>query len=179
MLGVYLSLLEQGTDRDAFTALYEGNKYRMVYLARRMLGSEEAAEDAVHEAFLYVAEHYGDLKERYKDGLEGYLYQCVKTRCTDVLRRSGREESYEERLAENALAETAAPAEEGVERVLAALSRLPRSHASILELVGCGWTVREIAEHSGLSVRTVQRRIEQGREWLRREWERENAEHDG
>ena len=51
---VYLQMLENLSDRDKFTLLY--NKYRklMLYVANQILNNQDDSEDAVHEAFLSI-----------------------------------------------------------------------------------------------------------------------------
>ena len=95
MLAICLSMLESPEDRESFAALYEGCKGRAFYLARRIVGRDDLAEDAVQEGFVYLAQHYRRLKHSGKQNLEGYLFDCVESRAVDLLRRSGRESEEE------------------------------------------------------------------------------------
>ena len=95
MLGIYLSMLNSAADQEAFQALYERNKYKVFHAAQGIVKNKLWAEDVVHEAFLYVADHYEELSGKYTEGLDGYLYRCVQCRAVNLLRRRGREESYE------------------------------------------------------------------------------------
>ena len=132
----------------------------------------------VHEAFLYVADHYEELSGKYTWGLDGYLYRCVQCRAVNLLRRRGLEESYEA-WAEVSGRESAAAPEGDVGRVVAALQQLPKSYGAVLELVCTGWSTAEIAEHLGLSTRTVQRRLERAREMIREELRENDAANPG
>ena len=71
MLAICLSMLESPEDRESFAALYEGCKGRAFYLARRIVGRDDLAEDAVQEGFVYLAQHYRRLKHSGKQNLEG------------------------------------------------------------------------------------------------------------
>ncbi len=93
MLGIYLSMLNSAADQEAFQALYERNKYKVFHAAQGIVKNKLWAEDVVHEAFLYVADHYEELSGKYTEGLDGYLYRCVQCRAVNLLRRRGREES--------------------------------------------------------------------------------------
>ena len=64
-------------------------------------------------------------------------------------------------------------------RVVAALQQLPKSYGAVLELVCTGWSTAEIAEHLGLSTRTVQRRLERAREMIREELRENDAANPG
>ena len=57
MLGIYLSMLNSAADQEAFQALYERNKYKVFHAAQGIVKNKLWAEDVVHEAFLYVADH--------------------------------------------------------------------------------------------------------------------------
>ena len=139
MLGIYLSMLNSAADQEAFQALYERNKYKVFHAAQGIVKNKLWAEDVVHEAFLYVADHYEELSGKYTEGLDGYLYRCVQCRAVNLLRRRGREESYE------------------------------------AWMVCTGWSAAEIAEHLGLSPRTVQRRLERAWEMIREELSENDA----
>jgi RNA polymerase sigma factor (sigma-70 family) len=90
-----LSMPEQrtGSWRDAETparvdlvdALFRRHYTAVLRLAVVMLGSREAAEDAVQDAF--VALHRHQRKLRDPDAAEAYLRSCVLNRCRSFVRR--------------------------------------------------------------------------------------------
>ena len=174
MLSVYLSALNSRAEQDAFQTLYENSRYRMLWVAQRIVGDPLLAEDAVQEAFLYLADHFETLSARYTRGLEGYLYQCVQCRAVNLMRQQGREESYEAWM-ECSGREQAALPEGSVGRVAAALGRLPKDCGAVLELFCTGWSAAEIAEQTGLSLRTVHRRLNRARELMRKELEEDGG----
>ena len=54
---IYLQVIDAPEDRDQFITLYETYRGLMFYVANQILQNEQDAEDAVHDAFLSVAEH--------------------------------------------------------------------------------------------------------------------------
>ena len=56
---VYLAALETEAERDRFQALYERYRGLMFHRAMLLLRNESDAEDAVHQAFLAILEHFG------------------------------------------------------------------------------------------------------------------------
>ena len=98
MLAVYLSVLADPRDQDDFTALYQRCKGRAMYLARRILRDEAAAQDAVHDGFLYLAEHYEIQKGARSEEMDAYLLDCVESRALDLLRKKRRETGDEQTL---------------------------------------------------------------------------------
>lgn len=68
--------------RETFTELYERECSRQVRRATLLLGSPEAAHDAVHDAFVAVLRHWDELPSA-----GAYLERTVLNRCRDIGRR--------------------------------------------------------------------------------------------
>jgi len=49
---IYLQMIENEEEKLKFIQIYEKYKDLMFYVAKRILGNDADAEDAVHEAFL-------------------------------------------------------------------------------------------------------------------------------
>ena len=54
---VYLQAIDNPEDRTRFEAMYSAYRGLMFHVARRILNNDQDAEDAVHMAFLSLAEH--------------------------------------------------------------------------------------------------------------------------
>lgn len=63
MVLVYLSMIEGPEDRNKFEIVYQQYKSLMYYVAYRILREERDAEDAVHNAFVRIAEHIDKISE--------------------------------------------------------------------------------------------------------------------
>lgn len=168
MLAICLSMLESPEDRESFAALYEGCKGRAFYLARRIVGRDDLAEDAVQEGFVYLAQHYRRLKHSGKQNLEGYLFDCVESRAVDLLRRSGRESEEEADFSavesEEADVERRLVAAEQLEAAVAAIDALEEIYRVTLTLhYQGGWSIQHIAEATGVSKKAAQKRLERAR----------------
>jgi len=83
-------------DRDWLAQKFEENRPQLRAVAYRMLGSLDEADDAVQEAWLRLSR--SDTK--CIENLGGWLTTVVGRLCLDILRlrRSRREESFDERL---------------------------------------------------------------------------------
>lgn len=55
---IYLQLIETPEDRSRFEQLYIAYRDLMFYIARKILGNNQDAEDAVHDAFVTVAKKF-------------------------------------------------------------------------------------------------------------------------
>ena len=53
---IYLAAIDAPEDRDTFVTLYETYRNLMFHVAHQILRNEADAEDAVHDAFVTVAE---------------------------------------------------------------------------------------------------------------------------
>lgn len=83
---VYLSMIEGPEDRNKFEIVYEQYKNLMYYVAYRILREERDAEDAVHNAFVRIAEHIEKISEPV----------CPKTRALQRAKEKLRERLREE-----------------------------------------------------------------------------------
>ena len=72
---VYLAALETEAERDRFQALYERYRGLMFHRAMLLLRNESDAEDAVHQAFLAILEHFEKISS----------IDCPKTRAYVVI----------------------------------------------------------------------------------------------
>ena len=57
---MFLCILEMGPERNNFERLYREHGKRLYYVARKIVRSDEDAEDAVHNAFIKMTEKYRD-----------------------------------------------------------------------------------------------------------------------
>ena len=94
-------------DRNAFRVLVERYQARAHRLALRILRDEDAARDAVQDAFVKAYNNLGKFEQR--SAFFTWLYRLVKNQCLDMLRRdrSDRVVDWEE----GSLAEAEASAE--------------------------------------------------------------------
>ena len=75
-------------DRAAFDQLMIRHQQRVVALAWRLLGSEDAARDAAQEAFLRVYKHLHHYDPA--QDFSGWLYRIVVNVCRDLQRKRAR-----------------------------------------------------------------------------------------
>lgn len=162
-------------ERDAFRLLVERYQARAYRLALRILRDEDAARDAVQEAFVKAYNNLGKFEQR--SAFFTWLYRLVKNQCLDMLRRdrSDRAVEWEEgSLAEAEVSSAETPEVDGVafapaselmrkelrEKINAAIAKLPagaRETLVLREVEGLSYT--EIAEAQGIPKGTVMSRL--------------------
>ena len=141
----------------------------MFALARRMLGSQLRAEDAVQEAFLGLwrsAARY----DPARGAVRTWLLGMVRNRSIDALRSLGvherrriEMEGFEGRIEAHDQTEKDFIRDEQATGVRSALATLPPDQRRVLELAYFGgWSQTEIAEHLDLPLGTVKGRTRLG-----------------
>jgi len=148
--------------RKDWSGLYAAHRSALVAYATPILGSREAAEDVVHDAFIKFSPIGADGERGV-----GYLYRIVRNLALDVLKRRRVE----------ARANTAEPPDwaqpsrqvspeqhalhrEELRLVARALDALPAEQRTALEMYRLGGaTLEEIAARLGISVATAHRHV--------------------
>lgn len=84
---MYLAALETERDRCYFQEIYEENYLKMFYVARKLLKENSEAENAVHEAFLSLAEHFEKYSKLSCREMGGLCVTITKHKAIDILRQ--------------------------------------------------------------------------------------------
>ncbi|WP_460468557.1 RNA polymerase sigma factor [Calidifontibacter terrae] len=136
--------------------LYRAHRGSLIRMARLLVDTPEAAEDAVHDAFLGTARNLGSLRD--PDAALGYIRRAVVNQCRSQLRRRRTVRAHL-RVAEP---EIAPPADDAVllaeehSGVLAALDTLPPRQREVLVLrYWSDLSEAQIADALGISRGTV------------------------
>lgn len=87
---LYTQTIEDPRQAQLFEDVYTACRGRLLALARRKLCGGAEAEDAVHQAFLALAEHFPRLCRLPRPQLEAYLVVVTERKCIDCLRQQAR-----------------------------------------------------------------------------------------
>jgi RNA polymerase sigma-70 factor, ECF subfamily len=181
--GHALILRLRARDPSALAELYQAYRGKAFGLALRVLGDPEAAEDAVHAAFLALWER-ADRIEPMRGRIDSLLMTIVHRRAVDLARRRGRVRQFEAPDPTDAtgdqrvdqIPDEAAFAifeqllDDGAltERLHSALDSLPAEQREVMLMAYFdGLTHSAIAERLGLPPGTVKSRLRLGMERLR------------
>jgi RNA polymerase sigma-70 factor (ECF subfamily) len=167
----YMRRMARG-DSHALSSLYQRHGGVALALAERMLGTHDAAEDAVQEAFVALWRHAAN----YRDGGAAprtWLLTIVRNRCIDELRkRAGSPQRVELDEAQPQAIERD-PWPEIWKRhcgdaLRGAMADLPREQREVIELgFFSGHSHSQIAERLGAPLGTVKKRMRTGLKRLR------------
>lgn len=170
MLSYYLSLIETPQDSKFFTDLYAKYHDILLRIAYAMLSSQHMAEDAVHEAFIKIIEHYDQISKIPNNKLYAWIVTILKNTCLDMLRKSKRHSSQDAESALTSLPDFSQDVEADVRYrlILHAIRDLPADECELLELkLVMGWSDREIARVFHITPNAVAVRIHRLKQRLR------------
>jgi RNA polymerase sigma-70 factor (ECF subfamily) len=179
-----LAELHRLGDREAFAEVYREHEETVYNLALRLSGDPFDAADLTQEVFLRVHRHLG--KFRGGSALRTWVYRVALNHCRSRLGRRrppARSLDDPDDPAARQLADPGrgpegdALAHDAARRVEAALARLPlvfREAVVLRDLEGLAY--EEIAAVLGTRLGTVRSRIARGRDRLRQELERHEAQ---
>jgi C-terminal peptidase prc len=155
-------------DEAAFAALVERHGPMVLRVCRRALRQEQDAEDAFQATFLVLARKAGTT--RWRASVHNWLYEVATRLAAESRTRAARRRRHE---AQAGRARPEAPPPDAGRELAALLDeelgRLPARYREPLLLCYLeGQTSDQTARRLGWSLRTLQRRLEQGRDLLRR-----------
>ena len=150
---VYLSVLDSQEKKSKFEQLYLAYRKQMYYAAFQILQHDEDSEDAVHHAFIKIAENI----EKFFD------VECPKTRslCVTIVENKAidhtRKYRHESAIYEDALngIQIPMPGDHGLADAIASLA--PQYRQVILLRYVNGYGVKEIAEMLNKSLPNVEK----------------------
>ena len=135
MLMFYLQLIETEEDRQLFTLIYEAHKKQMQYVANDVLHKWDLAEDAVHTAFVGIANNISSVRGRSKEDIRNYVLKAAKNTALNMRRKENKQKDLmpeldAEPIADNVLDDLCA--KEGYEKAIHAISRLKEPYNMVL-----------------------------------------------
>ena len=149
-------------DHGSFAALVERYQARFFTVARRMLGDDAEAEDAVQTALLRIYRSASDYRDEWRGST--WLYRVLTNVCIDLWRKRRRRRME---ALEPDTQTTVPPASRlDVDRALARLA--PEARAILLLCYVQELSYGEIARIRGISVNTVKTQLARAKRAMRR-----------
>ncbi len=176
MLILYLSLIENESDKIAFEDLYHKYKDDVMRRTRYIMRNEHDGEDMAQETWTYVAKRFSKLDIRDAVVFRSYILMVAKHLCIDHLRKRKIEIVADDLSAEEMDAHATIDddclfrevcAKDASQILTQCLSAIREEYRDVLKLHyyhGC--KVREIASVLHLSESNVKQRLARGRALL-------------
>lgn len=149
---IYLQMIESPEERSKFVMIYEEYREYMYRVAFAILHNQEDAEDAVHYAFVKIAENIKNVDEPVCLKTRGYVVTIVRNRAIDVYRKKQAHPHAEYRDALRGVQVEY----DGDNRVAACIMKLSEHQRNILILkYHYGYELKEIAKMLGVTYRNA------------------------
>ncbi len=140
---LYLQSIETDQDRAKFEQLYLGYRDLMFHLAQGILHNDRDAEDAVHNAFLYLVGHMDRIEDPKCPKTKSYIVTIIESKAIDIYRRKKRHTQVP--LEDAQLGWEPDMSRAGI--VARCLAQLPKRYRQVLLLkYSHGYTDRELAQ---------------------------------
>lgn len=177
MLAVYLSLVDDLSDKEKVEKIYTGFYGLMMHIALEYTQNE--AEDVVHDAMLRIIKNIDKIDISNKRKTKAFCVTVVRNRAIDCLRRkSNNDVSYNDEMAvedKNAFVFNPTEINEVYQILYQALDSLSETYKTVCTLKYVnGLKEREIAEVLDLPAKTVSLRIFRGKQILRESLRKED-----
>ena len=156
MLSFYLSLIDADDGKSKFEIVYLKHRKVMMLEALKYL-DENLAEDAVHTAFVKIADNVKKIDDPADIKTRNFAVIITRNTALDMLKKLGRETELSENMAE---------AEE-IRLTDSPLEKLSKTYRDVLILhYQYGYSVPETAKLLGLSRDATYKRIERAKQEL-------------
>lgn len=153
---IYLQMLETDEEKSKFEEIYSTYRDMMAGIAMQILGNEQDAQDAVHQAFLSIIINIKKISKMKCPDLTGYIVIIVKNKSVDILRERKRivDFDYNDNISSESFSEP------GISSLTDSLARLSVRYRAVLLLrYHYGFKTRELAEIYNLPQATIQKLI--------------------
>ena len=167
---LYLQMIDTSEDRSKFEQIYIEYRDLMFYVANRILDNEQDAEDAVHEAFLKVAENIKKIGEPKCPKTKGFVVTVVENKAIDLYRKRKRHQIVE--LTEEV--QGFSPIYKGENALTDCILKLPARYREVILLrYHQGYSVKEAASLLGISFAAASKLDQRAKNKLKDLYEKE------
>lgn len=168
---IYFQIIQSEEDKTKFEQLYLTYRSLMFFVARKLLRENSDAEDAVHQAFLYLIENLHKIHNIDCPETKAYVAIITENKAIDILR--SRKHLYPGAFDEAVSGAEIFLPESG--SLSAALAKLPVKYRNVILLrFAYGYTTKELAGMYGCSVDAAQKLV-----WRSKLALKERLEKDG
>ena len=170
MLSIYLSALDTQEEKDLFEEMYYNCRGKMYSIAFSILGNREDAEDAVHIAFLKLADQLKNLLHKSRQDLKRYIVIAIRNTSITIYNQNKKSSERFEAINDDI------PDKDNViefdssqaDALQSALTKLPQMYKDILTLYYYMDTpVNDISKLLGISKENVWKRLSRARNMLK------------
>lgn len=179
MPAIFLALIDEPTDREKFTEIYDTYKNKMLRKAMSILNNHSLAEEAVQESLFRIAKNITKISSPVCARTASFIVIIVRNACCDIIKKEHIGDTvYYDDVKENNIQDNFIPdidrvvSDIGFNQVVNAISDIENIYGDVLKLKYLyGYSGREIAEILGISLKAANMRIYRGKGLLREKLE--------
>ncbi len=171
MLAFYLALIDDPSDKEKFTDIYNRYKDKMFYKAKSIVHRDELAEDVVQESLLKIAKNIANVGSSESGSTAAFVIIITRNTAYDMLKTERRQqgEELDEQIVDiskdtlrDALSDV------GYNTILNEINSLEPIYKDVLTLrLVYDYSVSEISKMLKTSENTIKSRISRGKNILR------------
>ena len=179
MLPIYLAMLDGDDEKNKFESLYLTYRKLMFHVANGILNDEGLAEDAVHQAFLKILEHFAQVGELSCHKTRSAVVSSVRNAAINMYKSRKRHPAVPIDEAAFCAADEKSERTDDLDGLAEAVLKLPVIYKDALKLKYVqGFSNAEIAGMLDISEAAVRKRLERARRMLAEILGREDFSND-
>jgi len=176
VIGFYLALLETEEDKNRFEKLYRMFKQDMYSIAYSILNNKEDAEDAVHQAFITIADNFEKVNAISRQEIKAYIVIIIRNTSIDIYRSNKRIAERTTAIDDNISVDFDVLEQYDYQLLIKAISELPEMYKDVMFLRYLeDFTPKEIAGMLNITVSAVWKRLERAKKILKENLERDDT----
>lgn len=169
MLGFYLTLIDSDDDKNKFEQLYLTYRQDMYKIAYNILKNSADAEDAVHQAFLSIANSFEKVLTIPRQEIKAYIVIIIRNTSINIYNKNKRNAEHTVELDEKDVPVDINFFEQyEYELLVNAIKELPQLYKDIIYLYYLEeFSTKEISQMLDITVDTVYKRLERAKKLLK------------
>ncbi len=167
---IYLNLIDTEEEKGKFEQVYNLYKHTMFYVAKGILKDDYLSEDAVHNAFINIAQNMSNISEVNSNRTKGYVVIIARNISLNMLKKQKNIvdiDDFEEYTADDLSLEDEVLSKIAFDLVVKEIDSLPIIYKDILHLTYVeNLKTQEISSLINISNEAVKKRLQRGRKRL-------------
>lgn len=173
MISFYLSILDNDEDKKQFETLYIQYRQEMYAIAYSIIHNKEDSEDAVHQAFIKIANNFEKVRQIPCQEIKPYIVIIIRNTSINLYNSNKRKAEHSAELDDNLISVDVNLLENfEYEELVIKISELPQIYKDIIFLYYLEeFSTKEISKMLNISVNAVWKRTERAKKLLKKSLE--------
>lgn len=177
MLSLFLALIDEESDKELFTRVYEQYQKQMYSVAYKILKDEQLSEDATHDVFIRIAINIKILRKVRVEAVRSYLLISARNAALDILKKRNKINTVN---IDNFFSLQDVKASDAFDNlgedkiIVSVLAQLPTTYTDVMYLrLVADLSDKEIAQYLNRNINTVRQQFKRGKKIFAELYEKE------